>query len=111
LLGGEGLGRLARICHARARATASRLAQIPGVRVLNSAYAAEFTVLLPRDARPVVRAMADAGVLGGVALGRLYPHAGELHQGLLVTASECTTDYDIESLAAALRAALKGEKA
>ena len=111
LLGGEGLGRLARICHARARATAARLARIPGVRVLNSAFAAEFTVLLPQDARPVVRAMADAGVPGGVALGRLYPAAPELHQGLLVTANECTTDEDIEALATALEAALQGENA
>ena len=79
--------------------------------MLNSAYAAEFTVRLPQDARPVVRAMADAGVLGGVALGRLYPAAPELHRGLLVTASECTTDEDIEALAKALEAGLTGEKA
>src|SRR5206468_1874708 len=55
LLGGEGLGQLARANHLRARATAERLAALPDVRVLNEAYFNEFAVILPRDARAVVR--------------------------------------------------------
>ena len=106
LLGGEGLTRLARVNHARARQTAERLARVPGVKVLNSTYFNEFTIILPKDARDAVRAMADRRVLGGVSLGRLYPDAPELSGGLLVTASELTTDEDIEALAAALEGVL-----
>ena len=106
LLGGEGLAKLARVNHARAQQTAERLAKVPGVSVLNGAYFNEFTVILPKDARDAVRAMADRKVLGGVSLGRLYPEAPELAGGLLVTASELTTDEDIEALATALEGVL-----
>jgi glycine dehydrogenase subunit 1 len=115
LLGGEGLARLAGVNHARAQALALRLARIPGVSVLNEAYFNEFTVLLSGDAREAVRALADRQVLGGVSLGRLYPGASDLHRGLLVTATETTTDDDIETLASALTEvlaeALAGEQA
>ena len=106
LLGGEGLARLARLDHAQARATAEAIAKIPGVKVLNSAYFNEFTVLLPRDAREVVRELAEYGVLGGVSLGRLYPESDSLHGALLVTATETTTDEDISALATILEAIL-----
>ena len=106
LLGGTGLAKLARVNHAKAQQAAMRLAQVPGVSVLNSAYFNEFTVVLPRDARDVVRELADRKVLGGVSLGRLYPAAGELANGLLVTATECTTAEDIEALATALEGVL-----
>jgi glycine dehydrogenase subunit 1 len=56
----------------------------------------EFTVVLPADARAAVRELADKGVLGGVALGRLYPQDKALHAGLLVTATECTTDETLK---------------
>jgi len=106
LLGGEGLARLARLNHAQARATAEAIAKIPGVKVLNSTYFNEFTVLLPRDAREVVRELAEYGVLGGVSLGRLYPEADSLHGALLVTATETTTAEDISALATILEAIL-----
>ncbi|MCC6924808.1 aminomethyl-transferring glycine dehydrogenase subunit GcvPA [Novosphingobium sp.] len=106
LLGGTGLDRLARLNHARAQATAERLARVPSVAVLNSAYVNEFTVVLPQDAREVVRALADRQVLGGVSLGRLYPDAPDLANGLLVCASEMTSDEDIEALAVALEGVL-----
>jgi glycine dehydrogenase subunit 1 len=106
LLGGEGLSKLARLNHARARSTAQRLARVPGVRVLNDAYFNEFTLVLPKDAREVVRQLADAHILGGVSLGRLYPHEGDLAGGLLVTATETTTAEDIEAFALALEGVL-----
>ncbi len=108
LLGGEGLARLAGVNHARAQALAARLAAVPGVRVLNGAYFNEFAVILPADARDAVRALADRGVLGGVSLGRLYPGAAKLHRGLLVAATETTTDEDIEALGLALAEVLQG---
>ncbi len=106
LLGGTGLAKLARVNHARAQQAAQRLAQVPGVAVLNTAYFNEFTVVLPRDARDVVRELAERKILGGVSLGRLYPAAGELANGLLVTATETTTAEDIEALATALEGVL-----
>ena len=106
LLGGEGLSNMARLSHARSRETAARLAKIPGVSILNSAWVNEFTAVLPTDARTVVRALADKGVLGGVSLGRLFPGEAALGHGLLVAASECTTQEDIEALGAALEEVL-----
>jgi len=106
LLGGTGLAQLAKVNHGLAQAAAARLAKVPGVAVLNSAYFNEFTLVLPRDAREVVRALADRQVLGGVSLGRLYPDETGLAGGLLVTATETTTLEDIEALATALEGVL-----
>ena len=106
LLGGTGLAKLARVNHAKAQQAATRLAQVPGVSLLNVAYFNEFTLVLPKEARDVVRALADRSILGGVSLGRLYPGATDLAHGLLVTATETTTAQDIEALAEALAGVL-----
>jgi glycine dehydrogenase subunit 1 len=106
LLGGAGLATMARISHANAQRTAAALSAIPGVSILNSVYFNEFTVTLPRQGGEVVRALADRGVLGGVSLRRLFPHAPELAQAMLVTATEMTTDEDIAALVAALQGVL-----
>ena len=102
LLGGTGLAELAKVNHARAQQAAARLSKVPGVTVLNSAYFNEFTLVLPKDARDVVRVLADRFILGGVSLGRLYPDEAGLTGGLLVTATETTTLEEIEALAEAL---------
>jgi len=107
LLGGTGLALMAAASHARARQTAEALAAIPGVEVVTRAFVNEFAVGLPCDAREAVRALADRGILGGVSLGRLYPHADQLANGLLVAATELTTDEDIAALAAALTEVLR----
>ncbi len=106
LLGGRGLAKLARVNHARAQAMVNRLAAIPGVSCLNDAYFNEATLLLPRDARDVVRELASRNVLGGVSLGRLFPDDPGLSSALLVTATEMTTDEDIELLASELEGVL-----
>ena len=99
LLGEAGLRQLAAINHARAAATAARLAIVPGVTVLNGAYFNEFTLILPKDARSIVRELAEYNVLGGVSLGRLYPDQPDLANAMLVTATETTTADDINALA------------
>jgi len=106
LLGGEGLARLAAVNHDKAQTLIERLAKVPGVNVLNDAYFNEATVVLPRDAREVVRELADRKVLGGVSLGRLFPEDSDLHNGLLVTATETVTDEDIEVFARELEGVL-----
>ena len=106
LLGGTGLDRMARASHARARQTAEALAAVPGVELVNGAYFNEFALRVPGDAREVVRALAGRQVLGGVSLGRLYPGVEALSAGLLVAATETTTDEDIEAFAKALKEVL-----
>jgi glycine dehydrogenase subunit 1 len=106
LLGEKGLRQLAEVNHARAAAAAERLARVPGVRLLNEHFFNEFTLVLPKPSRPVVREMAEGGVLGGVSLGRLYPGAEALESGLVVAVTETVTDEDIGALAKALEGAL-----
>jgi glycine dehydrogenase subunit 1 len=106
LLGEAGLRALAAANHAGAAAAAERLARVPGVRVVNDAFFNEFTLELPVEARPVVRALAGRGVLAGVSLGRLYPGEAGLANGLVVAVTETTTPEDVETLATALEETL-----
>jgi len=103
LLGEKGLRQLASLNHARACVAADRLVAIPGVQLVNDAFFNEFTLKLPVEARPAVHAMVGKGVLGGVSLGRLYPGAEALANGLVVAVTETTTSEDIAVLEAALR--------
>jgi glycine dehydrogenase subunit 1 len=106
LLGEKGLRQLAEANHYMALEAAQRLTKLPGVELVNDTFFNEFTLRLPKEARPVVRAMAEKGVLGGVSLGRLYPGEAELENGLVVAVTETVTDEDIEALSAALEEAL-----
>ncbi|WP_112382159.1 aminomethyl-transferring glycine dehydrogenase subunit GcvPA [Sphingomonas carotinifaciens] len=106
LLGEEGLRDLAGLNHALAVQAAERLAQVPGVSLVNDAFFNEFTVTLPVEARPVVRTLAERGVLAGVSLGRLYPGEDALANGLVIAVTETTTAEDIETLATALQEVL-----
>jgi glycine dehydrogenase subunit 1 len=106
LLGEKGLRGLAALNHARAVAAAERLAQVPGVELVTETFFNEFTLRLPKEARPVVRAMAEKGILGGVSLGRLYPGADALERGLVIAVTETNTNEDVEALSNALEEAL-----
>ena len=97
---------LAEINHAGAVSAAERLSQIPGVELVNDSFFNEFTLKLPVEARPVVRTLADRGILAGVSLGRLYPGNDELANGLVVAVTETTTAEDVETLATALSTVL-----
>jgi len=103
LLGEKGLRRLAEINHARAAKVAERLSAIPGVSLVNDSFFNEFTLRLPVEARPAVRALADRGILGGVSLGRLYPGADSLRAGLVVAVTETVTDEDVDAFEAGLK--------
>jgi glycine dehydrogenase subunit 1 len=102
LLGEQGLRELARINHARALQAAERLGGLAQVTLLNRTMFNEFTLLLAREARPVVRELAARGILGGVSLGRLYPGEEALERGIVVAVTETATDEDIEAFAAGL---------
>ncbi|MGP7796417.1 aminomethyl-transferring glycine dehydrogenase subunit GcvPA [Sphingomonas sp. CLY1604] len=106
LLGEKGLRRLAGINHAGACRAADRLARVPGVELVTHTFFNEFTLKLPKEARPVVRTLADRGILAGVSLGRLYPGEADLANGLIVAVTETTSAEDVETLAAALEEVL-----
>ncbi|MDN4630718.1 aminomethyl-transferring glycine dehydrogenase subunit GcvPA [Sphingomonas sp. PsM26] len=102
LLGEKGLRTLAQINHLGAVAAAERLSKVAGVELVTPAFFNEFTLKLPVEARPVVRTLADRGILAGVSLGRLYPGEDGLANGLVVAVTETTSAEDVETLAAAL---------
>lgn len=102
LLGEAGLRGLAEINHANAVAAAEMLTKIPGVELVTPVFFNEFTLKLPKEARPVVRALADKRVLGGVSLGRLYPTEDALGNGLVVAVTETVSAEDVEAFAKAL---------
>jgi glycine dehydrogenase subunit 1 len=106
LLGEKGLRDLAMLNHGLAVQAADRLSKIPGVSLVNDGFFNEFTLDLGQEARPVVRTLADRGVLAGVSLGRLYPGIEALERGLVVAVTETTTAEDVEALAAGLEEAL-----
>jgi len=103
LLGEKGLRGLASLNHALAVQAADRLTQIPGVELVNDSFFNEFTLRLSKEARPVVRALADRKILGGVSLGRLYPGVGALENGLVVAVTEVATAEDVDAFALALQ--------
>src|SRR5688572_25039916 len=102
LLGEKGLRALAEVNHASACAAAERLSRVPGVELVTPRFFNEFTLRLPRETRPVVRALADRGILGGVSLGRLYPDGDGRENGLVVAVTETVTPEDVEAYASAL---------
>ena len=103
LLGEKGLRQLAKLNHARACEVAERLSAITGVTLINDSFFNEFALRLPVEARPAVRALADKGILGGVSLGRLYPGADALENGLVIAVTETVTGEDIAALEAGLK--------
>ena len=104
LLGEIGFTRLAELNHAKAVQLAERLERLPGVSLMTPSFFNEFALRLPRPAAPLVDALAARGILAGVPVSRLIP---ERPNDLLVTATELTTDADIDALDAALREALR----
>ena len=106
LLGGAGLSRLATLNHAAAVTLADKLAGIDGVEVVNESFFNEFTVRLPKPAAPIVEALAERGILGGVPASRLHPGEAALAALLLVAATETNTEADMDALAQGLKEVL-----
>jgi glycine dehydrogenase subunit 1 len=106
LLGEAGFTRLAQLNHAVAVGLVERLSAVKGVDVVNDTFFNEFTVRLPKPAAPVVDALADRGILGGVPVSRLCPDEPGLANLLLLAATETNTDADIDALVGALKEVL-----
>ncbi len=106
LLGEAGLARLAQINHANAVQLADLLAGIDGVEVLTPAFFNEFTISVPGDAAAVIEALAEKGVLGGVPVSRLLPERTDLHNQIIVAATEVNTAEDRAAYVRALKEVL-----
>ena len=107
LLGGEGFAKLADLNHAKAVLLAERLAELPGVSIVNNTFFNEFSVRLPRPASEVVDALVARKILAGVPASRLFPNEPSLGNLLLVAVTECTDEQSCAALVDALREALK----
>ncbi|MGB4056798.1 MAG: aminomethyl-transferring glycine dehydrogenase subunit GcvPA [Alphaproteobacteria bacterium] len=98
LLGENGIRRLARLNHEAAGRLADALSKVKGVKIINETFFNEFVIELPKDAKTVVEALAQKGIIAGYAMDK---------NRLLVAATEMTMDADIAALATALGEVLK----
>jgi glycine dehydrogenase subunit 1 len=101
LLGEDGFKRLAVLNHEAACKTADAVAAIDGVSLKNEAFFNEFAVSLPKPAAEVVEALAAKGIIAGYA-----PRDAGEENTLLITATEVTTDSDIDALVDSLKEVL-----
>ena len=94
LMGAAGLERTASRCHAQTRRLVAALTSVPGVRErFDGPFFHERVIDVGKRADAVADSLAEAGVIGGLPLGRYYP---ELADCLLVCATEKRTVRDIE---------------
>jgi len=106
LLGEAGLRKLARINHANAVTLADELGKVRGVEVISPSFFNEFTIRVPGDARKVIDALAEKGVMGGVPVSRLEPKRSELRDLIIVASTEINTDEDRAAYVKALQEVL-----
>ncbi len=106
LLGEKGLRQLAQLNHEKMIALADALSAVKGVKVLTTRFFNELAVELPKPAQGVVDALAEKGVIGGVAMSRLNPRAG-MENVLIACATEMNMDDDIAAYVKALGEVLK----
>ena len=104
-IGPHGLRDVAAQGAARAARLEKALARVGVPRIHPAPYLSEFAVHVP-DARAVHRRLLERGVLAGLALADVLPDEPTLADGLLVCATEVTTDDEIARFAAALAAEL-----
>ncbi|HEY3309848.1 MAG TPA: aminomethyl-transferring glycine dehydrogenase subunit GcvPA [Desulfuromonadaceae bacterium] len=103
-VGKQGLVAMAGLNRDKAEYAKAKLAEIPGVTVLQGAASFnEFTVFLPKPARGVVAVMLENGIAAGVPLGEYYEDSDN---ALVVTVTEKRTRKEIDRLAKGLEEAL-----
>jgi glycine dehydrogenase subunit 1 len=109
LMGAEGLERVASASMARTEQLAQALTAISGVRRVFSGPVFHETVLtLDRPVAPVLAALAEQSIQGGLDLADYYP---ELGNALLVCATETKNGADIDAYARAMSEALRAVRA
>jgi glycine dehydrogenase subunit 1 len=108
-LGATGLERVAALNLERAHALAERVTAVAGfTRAFAAPFFNELAVRVPPHlgASRVLAALRRRGILGGVDLERWYP---ELAGCMLMTATETTSQADIEALGCALEEFVRAE--
>ena len=101
LLGPQGLGRVAAACAERTESLVRALTRIPGVTAaFDAPRFHEAVLVLDRPAAPLLAALAQRGIAGGLDLAASHP---ELGPAILVCATETKLDEDIDAYAQALR--------
>jgi glycine dehydrogenase subunit 1 len=109
LMGPQGLERTAAASHARTRDLVAGLTRVKGIReAFRGPFFHEAVLLFDRPVGPVLRALANRGILGGFDLSEHYP---ELGHALLVCATETKTAADIDTYVAALSEGLQAARA
>jgi glycine dehydrogenase subunit 1 len=109
LMGPVGLERTAAASHASAKDLVSALTAVKGVRrAFAGPFFHESVLLFDRPVGPILAALANRGILGGLELSELYP---ELGYALLVCATETKTKSDIDSYVTALAEAVQAVRA
>ena len=103
-LGPEGLRRVATDCHRNTRVLLQKLIEIPGIsRVFQGPFFHEILIQLPTPVGPIVEALAAQGILAGYAP---ESHYADYPNTLLVCATECRTDAEINFFADTLKTLL-----
>ncbi len=101
LLGFDGIRSVAAESCRRTAQLADALTGIDGIEPLfGTPHFHEVALKLNRPVAPVLEALAEVGILGGLDLSDYYPEYGE---ALLVCATETKTDADIDAYASAMR--------
>ena len=104
LMGAEGLERVALASHHNIRQLSQKLAQVNGVEAVFTRPVFHETVIkLTKPVAPVLAAMAQNGVLGGLDLSIDYP---ELGNALVVCTTETKNDADLNRFVHVLAQAL-----
>lgn len=107
LLGERGFAELARLNHHNACRLADMLSEVAGVEVVTGTYFNEFTIRTPMPGADLIDGLADRGVLGGVPVSRLMPEQADLHDLVIVAATEINSDEDRAAYVTALKEVLK----
>jgi glycine dehydrogenase subunit 1 len=105
-LGPQGLKETAELCARKAHYAAQQLTQLPGVRLrFERPFFKELTLEVPGAVPGLLRHLLGQGYHAGLHLGRWYP---ALESCLSLAATEKRTRAEIDGLAGALAASLKG---
>ncbi len=108
-VGASGLRRCAARNVERARALTERVEAIPGfTRAFSAPAFNEVAIRVPRtlSVQAVLGKLRERSILGGIDLGRFYPQFADC---ILMTATELTTDEEIDALGTALEAIAREE--
>ena len=108
LMGAEGLRRTAARCHTNTRRLALKMAQLDNVNLASDEFFHEAVLLLDRPVSDVLQTLSRQNILGGFDLSSDYP---ELGNGLLVCATECRSDEEVDRYADIMKTVLESSQA